>query len=66
MIESVPKATRDSIRNLRRMLSGTHSCGSVEEFDAEVSRRKEEISDVVITILMREDAEKQERFLSEK
>ena len=66
MLDSIPIKTRERVRKLRQMLGGKHSCGSVEDFDSEISRRKEEIADVVITILMNEDADKQKRFLSEK
>lgn len=64
MLQELPQETRDKAHKLRLMSEGKHNCRSLEELDLAIQFLRYDIADVVVTLLLKEDKNKPNYFLS--
>jgi hypothetical protein len=58
-----PKELMREVRTLRIAVEGVGTFSSIEQREELINRLKEQVCDIAITILMRADREKQNKFL---
>lgn len=66
MLSELSPQTQKEVRSLRIVLEGKGNYSSIEQRDQIIDQLKYDISEFVLTILMREDAKKLNYFLISK
>lgn len=66
ILEQLPEDIRKDVRILGNILNAKYKYANVNDREQAIDLLKEHISDIVITILLREDKKKMETFLTNK